>query len=149
MKIAFAASAGGHLTQIETIFTKRVIGDNKFIMLTEKNSKTEKLPYKTYFFEQLNKNPLKYFLALIRCIKILKKEKIKLVITTGAEIGLVSMIAGKLLGIKTIFIETIIRVKNPTLSGRLSYPFSDIFLVQNKGMEKHYGKRAKYVGGII
>jgi UDP-N-acetylglucosamine:LPS N-acetylglucosamine transferase len=149
MKIAFAASAGGHLTQVQTIFTKDVIRDNEFIILTEKTSKTGKLPGKVYFFEQWNYNPFRYFFPLIRCLKIFKKEKIKMVITTGAEIGLVSVIAGKLLGIKTVFIETIIRVKSPTLSGRMSYPFSDIFLVQNAGMEKLYGRRARYEGGII
>ncbi len=148
MKIAFAVSAGGHLTQIQTIFTKEVIGNNEFIFLTEKNKKTEKMK-KAYFFNPLGYNPLAYLPALIKCIKIFKKERIKMIITTGAEIGLVAVIAGKLLRIKTIFIETIIRVKTPTLAGKLSYYFSDIFLVQNKGMERFYGKRALYKGGII
>ena len=148
MKIAFAASAGGHLTQIQKIFTKDVIRKNETILLTEKSKKTEKIP-ETYFFQPLGYNPFKYFMALIDCIRIFKKEKVKLAITTGAEIGLVAMIAGKIIGIKTIFIETVIRVKTPTLAGRFSYPFSDIFLVQNETMKERYGKRARYEGGII
>ena len=149
MKIAFAASAGGHLTQIQTIFTKDVIGGNEHIVLTEKNSKTKNLPGKNYFFKPLVYNPIDYFLAVIKYVRIFQKEKVGLVITTGAEIGIPAMIAGKLLGIRTVFIDTIIRVKTPTLTGKICYPFSDIFLVQNKGMEKCYGRRAKYVGGII
>lgn len=149
MKIAFAASPGGHLTQIQTIFTKEIIGNNNFIILTERNKKTEKLPDKVYFFEPIDNNPLKFFIALLKCIKILKKEKVKVIITTGAEIGLVSVMAGRLLDIKTIFIESIIKVKTPTLTGKISYHFSDIFLVQNKEVEKYYGKKARYEGGII
>ncbi len=151
LKIAFAASAGGHLSQIEKIFTKEVTGDIDEIFLTEENEKTKKLAQskKFYFFNPLGYNPIRYFFALLKCIKLFKKEKVDMIITTGAEIGLVSVIAGKFLGKKTVFIDTVIRVKTPTLAGKMSYPFSDVFLVQNPGMERLYGKRAKYRGGII
>ncbi|MFH1802116.1 MAG: capsular biosynthesis protein [archaeon] len=149
MKIALVASEGGHLTQARTIFSEEVIGNNEAIYFTERNPKTEKLPGKKYFFKEVGYNPFNYPYAILKCLLIFKREKPSVVITTGADIGLVGMIAGKLLGIKTIFIDTIIRVKTPTWAGKLSYPFSDIFLVQIPGMEKHYGKRARYVGGIV
>ena len=104
MKIAFAASAGGHLAQVEKIFTKEVIGNNKAIYLTERNPKTEIIP-NVYFFKSLDYNPFPYLPALLKCIRIFKKEKVKLVITTGAQIGLVGVIAGKIVGAKTIFID--------------------------------------------
>ena len=149
MKIAFAASAGGHLTQIQTIFTKDVIGNSEYITLTEKNSKTKNLPGQNYFFKPLAYNPIDYLLAVIKCIHIFREEKVGLVVTTGAEIGIPAVVAGRFLGIKTVFIDTVIRVKTPTLTGKICYPFSDIFLVQNKGMERCYGRRARYAGGII
>ena len=151
MKIAFAASLGGHLTQIERIFTKDIIGNNETILITHESERTKNIDNfgKKYFMHDPGFNPVKYIPLFFKCYKIFKKENIKLIITTGAEIGLVAMIIGKFLGLKTIFIDTIIRVKTPTLAGKFSYPFSDIFLVQNPGMEKHYGKRARYVGGII
>jgi glycosyltransferase involved in cell wall biosynthesis len=151
IKIGFAGSAGGHLSQIEKIFDEGVLEKRKRIYLTEKNSKTIEKSKKEriYFFKPLGYNPFNYIPAIIRCLRIFLKEKVNLVITTGAEIGLVSVIAGRLIGAKTVFIDTVIRVKIPTLAGKLSYGFSDIFLVQNPDMEKHYGPRARYVGGVI
>jgi len=150
MKIALIASDGGHLTQIQTLFTKEVLGGNESLIITNRNKKTEEIPGKKYLFgDDPGYNPFKYPKFIMACYKILKKEGVSLVITTGAEIGLCSMIAAKMLGIKTVFIETIIRVKTPTWAGRLSYPFADVFLVQNKDMKKYYGRRAIYRGGII
>lgn len=148
MKIALVASAGGHLAQIEKIFTKEVIGNNEYILITERNPKSEKMK-NVILFDYLKLNPLKNFIAMLKLRKIFIRENIKMVITTGADLGTMAMIAGKMLGIKTVFIETIIRVKTPTLTGRVAYPFSDIFLVQHKGMEKLIGKKAIYRGGIL
>jgi UDP-N-acetylglucosamine:LPS N-acetylglucosamine transferase len=148
MKIALVCSAGGHLAQIEKIFTKEVIGENETLLITERNPQTTKIKG-AILFNYLKLNPLKNFVALIKLIKIFRKEKIKMVITTGADLGVMAMIAGKILGLKTVFIETIIRVKTPTLTGRIAYYFSDVFLVQHDGMGKLIGKRAIYRGGIL
>ena len=148
MNIAMVASRGGHLTQIQKIFPKDVVGNNKTIFLTERNPKTEKLS-NVYFFKILWTNPFDYLIAINKCLKIFKKEKIRLIITTGAQIGLPAVIAGKILKIKTIFIDTIIRVKTPTYSAKFCYPFSDIFLVQHPEMKEKYGNKTKYVGGIL
>ena len=149
MKICFAASAGGHLTELQIIFPNEVLGDRETIILTERSSRTECLKERKYFFKHLGYNPFAYLPEIFKCMRVLKWEKVDVVITTGAEIGLVALIAANFLGLKTIFIETITRVKTPTLTGRFSYPFSTLFLTQNPGMDKMYGPKAKYVGGII
>lgn len=149
MKIALVASPGGHLTEIEKIIPESVTGNNEVIIITERSTRTEKLIGKKYLLKTLENNPLDYIPALFQFLRIIRKEKVDLIITTGAQIGLPAVIAGKILFKKTIFIESITRPETPTLAGKFCYPFSDIFLVQNPGMEKNYGKRAKYVGGII
>lgn len=149
MKIGLAASGGGHLTEAQMILTQEVVGDNEIIILTQRSSRTEKLPNKTYFFKPLGYNPIPYLPALIKCIKIFKKEKIKLMITIGAEIALPTLIAAKLLRIKTIYIDGAAAITNPSLAGKFSYPFSDIFLVQYLKMKKCYGKKAKFEGGVV
>jgi beta-1,4-N-acetylglucosaminyltransferase len=148
MKIALVCSAGGHLTQIQKIFTKEVLGENEYLLVTERNPKSEKIE-NAVLLDYLKLDPIKNFFATIKLFKLFRKEKIKMVITTGADIGVAAMLAGKLLRIKTVFIETVIRVKTPTLTGRMAYPFCDVFLVQHKGLEKMIGKRAVYKGGIL
>jgi len=160
MKIALIASQGGHLGQIHIIFTKKVLEKNDVILITEHQDakkqgtfeeKTFLGKYRTYYFEKdrLRFNPFDYLSAIIRLRKIFKKERIKCIVTNGAQLSIPAVIAGKLLGVKTIFIDTVIRVKTPDWSARASYFFSDIFLVQHPSMAKKYGKRARYEGGIL
>lgn len=157
MNIAFVSSLGGHSGQIKIIFTPEVIGNNNAILITESSDslKTQEKyfhsKYRTYFFKKdyLGANPFKHLSTLFKIKRILKDEEIDILITNGAQISLPALIAAKILGIKTLFIETIIRNKTTTWSAKLSYPFSDTFLVQHPNMIKKYGSKVQYVGGIL
>ena len=97
----------------------------------------------------LKLNPFNYFKTFFELVKILRKEKINIIFTNGAQISIPAVIAGRILGIKSVFIDTVIRVKTPNWSARTSYPFADMFWVQHQQMAKKYGQKAKYVGGIV
>ena len=66
----------------------------------------------------------------------------------GAGIAPPFFLIAKLLGIKTIFLETFIFILKPTLSGKLLYPITDYFLVQSQKLLKIYPK-AKYWGKCL
>lgn len=149
MKIIFAGSAGGHITELFAILNKDVLGDSEIIVFTEKTERTIKFKNKKYFFMPMGYNPFLYVPSLIKSIFILKKEKIDLVVTNGAEIGVPSVIAAKILGIKSIFIDISAAASVPHLAGKFCYPFVDYFLIQYPDMKKHYGKKAIYAGGIL
>ncbi len=160
MRIAFVASQGGHSGQIGIIFTPRVIGKNYSIFVTENpkvkssfemKEKEFHKKWRTYLFRKdyLSLYPWRYIEAIINLRKIFKKEKIECVVTNGAQISIPACIAAKMLGIKTIFLDTVIRVKTPNWSARACYYFSDKFLVQHSSMAAKYGKKARYEGGIL
>lgn len=155
--IAIIASQGGHLGQMKLLFTKEVIKEDNCILITEDikpriKSKSFLGKYTTYFLPKdalLKINPIIYIKTLFKIIRILKKEKINLIFTNGAQISITAVIAARILGIKSIFIDTVIRVKTPNWSARASYPFATEFWVQHQNMVKKYGKKAKFVGGIV
>src|SRR3990167_4643372 len=134
MKVGLVSSKGGHLGQIKIIFTKEVIGKNEAVLITESEKKIKKEEksflgkFRTYYF---------------------RKENISLIVTNGAQISIPAVIGAKLIGIKSIFIDTIIRVKTPNWSARFCYYFSDVFIVQHKSMMGKYGKKAIYRGGVL
>lgn len=64
-----------------------------------------------------------------QALLILLRERPRLVISTGADVAVPVVVLGKLLGATTVFVETGGTVE-PSLAGRLCYPFSDLFLVQ-------------------
>ena len=61
--------------------------------------------------------------AFLKAIKTIRKEKPDAIITTGAAPGLVYLLAGKLFGRKTIWIDSIANVNRLSLSGRIAALF--------------------------
>lgn len=89
------------------------------------------------------------FIALfIKSFKIYFNERPDVVITTGALVSYPICVIAKLFRKKIVYIESFARVNSKSLTGRLIYPISDLFLVQWKEMLELYPK-AKYVGGIF
>jgi UDP-N-acetylglucosamine:LPS N-acetylglucosamine transferase len=63
-------------------------------------------------------------------LRILFKEKPDIIISSGAAVAVPFFYIGKLLGSKLIYIEVFDRINSPTLSGKIIYPVTDIFVVQ-------------------
>jgi len=83
-------------------------------------------------------------------LRILLKERPDVVISTGGgEIAVPFCYAGRLLGAKIVFIETLARVTTRSAAGRLVYPVADLFLVQWESLLKEYGPKAQYWGNVI
>lgn len=107
---------------------------------------------KVYTLPQINRKEkgfLGHFLKLFaKAAGILRQEDPDVVITTGALIAYPFCLIAKLRGKKVVYIESFARVHDRSLTGRLVYPFADLFLVQWESMLECYPK-AKYVGGIF
>ena len=149
MKICLVGSSGGHLTHLYLL--KECWEDEERFWVTfdkpdaQSILKDERL-YPCYFptnrsLKNLIKNT---FLA----IKILRKERPDVIISTGAAVAVPFFYLGKLFKAKTVFIEVFDRIDTPTLTGKLVYPVTDEFIVQWKEMKKFYPK-ATYLGGIF
>lgn len=147
MKIALVCSHGGHLT--EMLYLMDAFEGHDVFFITYENFRTHKLDYNKYLLENIGTNPFLMIKAFWRIFRILRKEKPDLIISTGAEVAIPAFILGKLMRIKTVFIESWCRVKNKSATGNLIYHFSDDFLVQWPQLLEVYGNKAKYKGGVI
>jgi UDP-N-acetylglucosamine:LPS N-acetylglucosamine transferase len=104
---------------------------------------------KKYTLKNLGKNPLRFLLSIPKVFSILRRENPDIVISTGSEIAIPVFYTAKLLRIKTMFIESLCRVEEPSLSGKIVYPVSDVFLVQWKQLLPKFGKKAQYWGNVL
>lgn len=149
VKICFAASSGGHTTEILSL--GRLIKGYEHIFVTEETPK-KCTNGKVYYFKQVNRREIKslmYFLYLFKISwEILKKEKPTHIISTGAMCTFPVCLIGKLRGIKIIYIESFARVYSLSTTGRLVYSFADLFVVQWKELLVNYPK-AVYFGGLF
>lgn len=149
MKVCFITSSGGHLTHLlqlkkwwddkERFWVTFEKEDSKSILKDEKK-------YWCYFPTNRNiKNLIKNtFLA----IKILFKEKPDIIVSTGAAPAIPFFYIGKILGSKVVYIEVYDRINKPTITGKIVYPISDLFILQWEEQKKFYPK-GKVLGGLF
>jgi len=81
-------------------------------------------------------------------LRIFLRKRPKVVVSTGAGIALATCLLAKLTGSTLIFVESGARVNAPSRTGKLIYPFADLFIVQWKPMLKIYPK-AIYGGALL
>ena len=103
--------------------------------------KDEKV-YPCYF--PTNRNIKNLIRNTFLAIRVLKKEKPDLIISSGAAVAVPFFYLGKLFGTKTIYIEVFDRINKPTLTGKLVYPVTDRFIVQWEEMKKVYPKAINF-----
>ncbi len=147
MKIALVCSHGGHLT--EMLYLMDAFKGHDVFFITYDHPRTRALPYRKHLFPNFGKNPYRVLTNLPSIIKVITKERPDVMVSNGAEIAIPFFYLGKILGIKTIFIECYTRIDEPTITGKLIYPISDYFFVLWPEMLQHYGKKAKYAGGLF
>lgn len=150
LKIVFAASSGGHLEQL--LMLKPLMEKYDSVFVTEKTEyNTGKTDVKTYYLSQINRKEILFIPKLIgntfRSLRIMIKERPKVMITTGVLAIVPLALLMKLFGGKLIYLESFAKVTSKTLSGKLLYRFADRFYVQWEEMLKLY-PNAIYKGGI-
>ena len=150
IKIGIIISPGGHLYktyQLKDWWDKcdRFWVTNRRVAKKMSLLKREKV-YQGYFPE--NRNFINFFKNLVLAGKILKIERPKFLFSMGAGIAPPFFLAAKFLGIKLIFMETFTLIDHPTLTGKMVYPFSDLFLVQNKKLLRYFPK-GKFLGSTL
>lgn len=63
-------------------------------------------------------------------LRVLRRERPELVVTTGAGVALPFFVLSRLLRSKTVYVEVYDRLDSRTLTARLCRPFTDLFCVQ-------------------
>ncbi|MGV3004507.1 PssD/Cps14F family polysaccharide biosynthesis glycosyltransferase [Aerococcus urinaeequi] len=136
-KICLISSSGGHFEQLKML--KKLEHKYDIYWVTEKTEYVEKADY---FLRQTGLKDKKYksktLLNLFDSIKIWKKEKPDIVITTGTLVALPMLFLAKLFRKKIIYIETFARVYDGTKAGKLMYKYADLFIYQWEQLEEVY-----------
>lgn len=147
MKIALACSAGGHLTeirQLEPLYRKR-----RHFFVTFRRDDSKELGEKAYFLDDPKRSPARALRNVLQSIRVFLRERPDMVITTGAGVAVPFSIISKLFRKRVVYIESYCRIRQPSLTGRLLYPFADLFLVQWEELLQEYGPKARCWGRLL
>jgi UDP-N-acetylglucosamine:LPS N-acetylglucosamine transferase len=149
LKICVACSTGGHLVEVRTL--SQVYEKYEHFYFTFSGGVAEELKKDKRVCDIPNivrHNPFTWILGAILSFRIALKERPDVIISTGAGIVVFFCVFSKMLGAKLIFIESMARIKRPTLTARMLYPFSDIFFVQWKNLLSYF-PNAQYIGRVF
>lgn len=164
----FACNQGGHFSQMMGL--KELFGEYDSVLVTDNihaskenpslkeilaieyamsiangrkklNGKTEHL--KNRLFVLLN-----YISLIWECIKIWKKYRPAVIISTGSNMAIGLFLYGRLCGSKLIYIESRAKVYSKTISGKIVEKAADRIFVQWPEMQQVY-RKSEYIGTIV
>lgn len=95
-----------------------------------------------------NRNIINLIKNLGLAWQLLRKERPDVIISSGAGVGVPFIWLGALMGIETIFIESITFTERCSLSARLVSPFVDHYYVQWPALAEKFAK-ASYHGQVL
>ena len=149
LKICYTASEGGHTHELLQL--GELLQQYPGIFITE-GSNGKDVFDAVYTVPQVNRKSIcsifRFAQSFFTIRKILIKEKPTHIVSFGAMCTVPVCIIGKLMKIKVIYVESYTRIKDLSLSGKILYPFADLFVVQWKQLTYAYPK-AVYGGGLF
>lgn len=149
MKICFVGSSGGHLTHLHMLKPFWHDKERFWCTFDKEDAKSILKDEKIYpLYYPSNRSLKALCINTHRAIQILRKERPDIIISSGAAPAIPFFWIGKLMRKKTVYIEVFDRIDKSTISGKLCYPVSDVFIVQWEEMTKVY-KKAINLGSIF
>ena len=144
--ICLVTPSGGHLTEIRAL--SQVYGAHPHIFVInvpiiqppEMRDRTIEIT--------LSQRDWKFFVNVTEAIQILRRERPKVILTTGGGFSVAFALVGKLLGIPTIYIETVAKVNVPTATGKVMYWIANRFFYQWPYLERYFPK-GEYIGLVL
>ena len=139
-KVCVPTSSGGHLTHMRMLMPVLERAADRFWVTFDKEDANTALAGERVYhcFFPTNRNVRNTLRNTALAVRVLRRERPDLIVSSGAAVAVPFFLIGKLLGAKTVYIEVFDRVDAPTLTGRLVRRFTDLFVVQWPEMTRVY-----------
>lgn len=141
MKLMLVSTSGGHFSTMRSL--EPFWSSHERVWVTDRKKDTEVLVDRESVHWLPYQAP-RDTIALLRNIptafQLIAAEKPTLVVSTGASIAISFGVAAKMLGTRFVYIESISRSQDLSLSGKIVYRFCDDFYVQWPSLSDKYPK---------
>ncbi|MBD2653687.1 UDP-N-acetylglucosamine--LPS N-acetylglucosamine transferase [Synechocystis sp. FACHB-383] len=139
MKLLLISSSGGHFNALCQLASFWQNHDRQWVTFPTATTRNYLAQEEVHWaFGPTNRNLPNLCRNLGLAVRIIYQERPDMVITTGAGVAVPFLLFAKLLGIKTIFIESFTRVNDLSLSAKLILPCIDVLYVQWKQLQQRY-----------
>jgi UDP-N-acetylglucosamine:LPS N-acetylglucosamine transferase len=125
MKVLAVASGGGHVVELLRL-QPAFEGYELMYMSTHESFASSFRGFPFFVVPDFSRwQPFKIPVAAWKMYKQMRKIKPDVVVTTGAAPGVAALFIGKLMGAKTIWIESLCHAEKVSISGRICELFAD------------------------
>lgn len=153
-KVIFTSSAGGHLTELLRL--EKLFCEYEYLIITEKTATTQSIveKYPHAYLKYGSRQYIFRYLFIIcynimKTIQVLHHFKPDTIVTTGAHTGgIVAYIGKKFFKTRVIYIESMAKTKELSVTGKNIYKIADKFYVQWEELSNKYEK-AQYLGRLM
>jgi UDP-N-acetylglucosamine:LPS N-acetylglucosamine transferase len=145
-RVLAVASSGGHWIQLRRL-APAFEGLDVVYLTTDSGHRSEVGAAPFYTVKDANRwNKL----ALVRCalkiLAVLLRERPTVVVSTGAAPGYLAIRCARLLGARTIWVDSLANVEELSMSGRLASATADLCLTQWPHLADG---RVRYLGAVL
>ena len=144
MKICCICSSGGHLAELKLLMSNVAEGDIYWITQRTTGMHDE---WGNYHIEDTKRSLLSYIRNFYESLFIFKKERPDIIITTGAGVALNTCIIGRLYRRKVFYFESVCRIEELSLFGRLMLPIANKNIVQWRSLKRF--PNTDYIGNLF
>lgn len=144
--VLLVAPSGGHLAEIRALAPAYRDHPHHFVINTPIAQPSDMIGRTSLL--TLSQRDWKFVINIKEAWNILRRERPKVILTTGGSISVPFTIIGRLLGIPTVYVETVAKVVIPTVTGRIQYRVAARFLYQWTYLASHF-PRGDYIGLIL
>lgn len=139
MKICVVSSCGGHLTEVRQLLPAYAQYEY-FYVLNHHIHLPEDMQGKTTFIRHSERDWL-FFVNLWEAWRILRRERPDVILSTGAgPVVPFAMVARLFFPARIVFVETITRISQPSLTGRIMYRLAHVFYYQWPALQGFFPK---------
>jgi beta-1,4-N-acetylglucosaminyltransferase len=148
-RIALVGSSGGHLLQLLALREFWQEHDRFWVTFPTPDARSRLAGERVYWCHHpTNRNLPNLVRNTILAVRVLRRERPTLIVSTGAAVAVPFFYLGRLQRARTAYIEVFDRIEKATLTGRLVGPVTQHMLVQWPEQQALY-PRSELVGPLL
>jgi beta-1,4-N-acetylglucosaminyltransferase len=141
MRVLLVCSSGGHLIQLHNLRPWWERHERMWVTFRKLDSRSllagERVAWAHHPTTRNLPNLVRNLLLAWRLLRSFRPD---VVVSSGAGVAFPFFLVARLLGQKTVYVEVYDRIDSATMTGRLCYPFSNLFLLQWEEQRRSYPK---------
>jgi UDP-N-acetylglucosamine:LPS N-acetylglucosamine transferase len=147
--VLLVCSSGGHLSQLYRLKPWWGGRDHLWVTFDKEDARSllqgERIVWARHPTTRNVVNLVRNFALALRTIRAYRPD---IVVSNGAGVALPFFLSARLFGARTVYIEVYDRIDSASLTGRLCYPLSNLFLLQWREQQQLY-PRGAVVGQLL